>query len=296
MEVERVLVMSLNNFSSPQREATNFRKDGCLAVRQSLLDKMRARTAPGPIYNPKPRVSSREKSIRNVTFGTGPARYNDEPTHNKRRVPKTCYHPGPQTYCPSAIQNAIYMQSKEVKTAGIKFGTGKRDCNTENKSTTPSPAEYDPEMIRKGIMFSKKGSTCVKFGTAVNNDLKPCEKPGPQTYNPEAIRKGIMFTKSTMPSVKFGNPPKKEEGRKTSTIPGPQEYDTENIRRGLYAMSTHRKPPGVRFTSGRRTYNDDEERERASKPGPNAYDIPSALGKQYSSKYKSQPCISFGSR
>lgn len=118
-----------------------------------------------------------------------------------------------------------------------------------------------------------------------------------KTYNPEAIRKGIMFTKSKMPSVKFGNPPRKELSKnKPCCIPGPQEYDTESIRRGVYSMSSHKKPAGVKFTTGPRTYNDVEERERASKPGPNSYNIPSALGKQYNSKYKSQPCISFGCR
>lgn len=106
-----------------------------------------------------------------------------------------------------------------------------------------------------------------------------------------------MFTKSKMPSVKFGNPPRKELSKnKPCCIPGPQEYDTESIRRGVYSMSSHKKPAGVKFTTGPRTYNDVEERERASKPGPNSYNIPSALGKQYNSKYKSQPCISFGCR
>ena len=55
-----------------QKEATF--KDGCLSLRKSVLDKMRARNAPGPIYNPKPRVSSTEKCLRDITFGTGPAR------------------------------------------------------------------------------------------------------------------------------------------------------------------------------------------------------------------------------
>jgi len=51
-------------------------KDGCLSLRKSVLDKMRAKNAPGPIYNPKSCVSSTEKIMfRNITFGTGPARY-----------------------------------------------------------------------------------------------------------------------------------------------------------------------------------------------------------------------------
>lgn len=56
-----------------EKEATF--KDGCLSLRKSVLDKMRAKNAPGPIYNPKARVSSTEKTtFRDITFGTGPAR------------------------------------------------------------------------------------------------------------------------------------------------------------------------------------------------------------------------------
>ena len=102
-------------------------------------------------------------------------RYNDEPEHTKRRIPRKTRHPGPQTYDPESIRKAIHMKQRNV--AGIKFGTGKRDVTY--KADFPSPAEYDPEMIRRGIMFSKSGTTHVKFGTARNHDSKPCAKPGP---------------------------------------------------------------------------------------------------------------------
>jgi hypothetical protein len=59
----------------------------------------------------------------------------------------------------------------------MKFGTGKRDATSPTDS--PSPAEYDPEMIRRGIMFSKSGNINIKFGTARNDEFKPCTKPGP---------------------------------------------------------------------------------------------------------------------
>lgn len=111
-----------------------------------------------------------------------------------------------------------------------------------------------------------------------------------------------MFTKSSMPSVKFGKPPPKESPlkkryqKKGSRVPGPQDYDTQSIRNGIFSLSTKKRIVGVKFSTGPRTYNDVEERERASKPGPNSYDIPSALGKQVNSRYKSHPSISFGSR
>jgi hypothetical protein len=196
-------------------------KDGCLSLRKNVLDKMREQNGPGPIYSPAPRVSSKEKSLRNIIFGTGPARYNDEPKYTKRRIRQSCHHPGPQTYDPDAIRNAICHQSKQRSAAGVKFGSSKRYDDKNNNY--PSPAEYDPDMIRRGIMFSKSRSTSVKFGTARNSDNKRSALPGPASYDPDNIRKGIMFTKSTMPSVKFGNPPKK-----MSTKDNHKKYEERN--------------------------------------------------------------------
>jgi len=285
--------------SFAHREEATF-KDGCLSLRKSVLDKMREQNGPGPIYSPVSRVSSKEKSLRNIIFGTGPARYNDEPKHTKRRIPQSCHYPGPQTYDPDAIRNAICHQSKQRSAAGVKFGSSKR--YNDNKNNHPSPAEYDPEMIRRGIMFSKSSSTAVKFGTARNSDNRPSTLPGPATYDPDYIRKGIMFTKSSVPSVKFGHPPTKvskvqqKEYKERKHAPSPQEYDTERIRRGICKLSTKRQPVGVKFSTGPRTYNDIEERERSSKPGPSTYNFHSALGQQMNSKYKSQPALSFGAR
>jgi hypothetical protein len=182
---------------------------------------------------------------------------------------------------------------------GVKFGTGPRITLDNSMLKNPGPAEYDPDMIMRGVMFTKSGPTSVKLGTgpARYNDIGGFKRPGPQAYDPERIKAGIMFTTSCMPSVKFGNPPKKE--RQTSTIqdnPGPQHYDSDMICKGVYRLSTKRNPPGVKFSTGPRTYNDAEEKERGSKPGPCAYEIPSGLGKQVSSRYKSQPIITFGAR
>jgi len=377
-------------YFAPQREAT-FRRDGCLSLRKSVLDRALENSAPGPIYDPRPRVTSTERSgVRDINFGTAPARCDDKESgyddgsvigspesrrRQLRRRVQSAPHPGPQTYDPTAIRKAIYLQSNNRSVTGFKFGTGQRECNASergkgdnnsgikfssdntaidgngtdnagnsisnnagNSNVGPSPAEYDPEKIRRGIMFSKKiCTTSVRFGTSRNDDPKPSELPGPATYDPEAIRRGIMFTKGQMTSVKFGDPPPqrfsgatigsdlrgssgdgteggddgaKAEGANGGKVsggdslllptsvnqPGPQEYDTDNVRRGLLSLSTKKRPPGVRFTTGPRTYNDAEERERASKPGPSTYDVPSTLGKQSNSRYRSQPSISFGTR
>ena len=120
-----------------------------------------------------------------------------------------------------------------------------------------------------------------------------------KTYDPEGIRRGIKLTKKTAPSVKFGAPPRNSTRKGVkfqNEQPGPQDYDTDKLRNGVYCLSNKRRPASVKFTTGPRTYNDLEEKERASKPGPSAYPIPSTIGPQVDSRYKSQPTISFGVR
>jgi hypothetical protein len=273
---------------APQREATF--KDGCMSVRKATLDNMRAAQAPGPIYTPLPRISSTERSLCDIKFGTGPARYNDIGTFKK---------PGPQAYDPESIRKAVFACSTKRNVTGVKFCTGPRTYNDIGKFKCPGPAEYDPEMIRRGILFSKSGSTSIKFGTgpARYNDMKSFKKPGPQAYDPELIKRGIMFTKSGLPSVKFGNPPKKPGVAATGhQNPGPLHYDTDKVVSGVFRLSTKRNPIGVKFATGPRTYNDAEEKERKAKPGPGQYKLNSAMGTQVSSRYKSQPIITFGAR
>ena len=68
-----------------------------MSLRQSVMDKMRDSCSPGPIYE----ISSSEADrIRNIKFGTGPARYND--VLSKKG-------PGPQSYDPENIRSAMYV-------------------------------------------------------------------------------------------------------------------------------------------------------------------------------------------
>lgn len=307
-----------------QREASF--KDGCLSLRQAALEKqtMSSRT-PGPDYNPDVSSSSTKKNkIRNITFGSGPARFASVRDST----------PGPQ-YCPKQI-----LAAKGSPSRPISFGSATRACNADNPSSraSPSPQEYDPESIRRGFSFTRRGSSSnvIKFGTAkAPSDNKSNSQPGvgPQTYDPDAIRRGIMFTRrSNIQSVTFGRPSSARSSRsrpssarqssatarpssarpssarpssrrgssRTNSLcdeqPGPCQYDTEAIRQGVYSLSTKRRPSGIVFTTGPRTYNDAEERERAAKPGPCTYQAPSSLGKQANSRYKNQPRISFGAR
>ncbi|KAK1735381.1 hypothetical protein QTG54_013995 [Skeletonema marinoi] len=306
--------------SHNQREASF--KDGCLSLRQAALEKQSSRLTPGPVYNPNVSCSSTTKNkLRNITFGSGPARFDSVPDVKNR--PST---PGPHEYCPKKI-----LAAKGSPSRPISFGSATRACNADNPSSklSPGPSEYDPESIRRGWSFTRRGSSNVKFGTAKSlSDKKSCSQPGvgPQTYDPDAIRRGIMFTRrSNIQSVTFGRPssarpssrqssgrpssarpssarPSSRRGSKSSTVsfcdeqPGPQQYDTEAIRQGVYSLSTKRRPSGIVFTTGPRTYNDAEERERASKPGPCTYQAPSSLGKQANSRHKNQPALSFGAR
>jgi hypothetical protein len=287
-------------------------KDASHNLAPSIYSKIQARNAtPGPIYNiGDKRVKSNDRCAPSVKFGTAPARSNEcprpqdhgRPNNNNRRLNPPC--PGPQTYDPEAIRKAVAYTSKQCNPPGGKFGRCPRDCNKESfiKTNGPSPASYDPEKIRIGIKVTKKSTTSVfSFGKAVLKKPKPPNTPGPQSYDPESIKNGILKTKKAMPTITFGkapssSPKKTKHGRSNNcdSAPGPQQYDTENIRRGSFSLSTNHRPQAVKFSTGPRTYNDIEERERASKPGPNAYKHHDGLGKQVNSRYRSSNGISFG--
>lgn len=276
-------------------------KAGCLSIRQSVLEKQRARCAPGPIYDPNLNAVSKKRQVRDITFGSGPARFEAVPDVNKRPSSAPSVrrlHPGPQTYDPCAIQRAVLLQSNKKNPPSIKFGTGKRACNADvsSRHSSPSPQEYDPESIRRGIYNSKVNTPSFHFGRSQSSEgSRSRPHPGPADYCPSAIRNGIMSTKRGMPSIKFGNPPPRTR-RELHSNPSPQQYDTESIRCGVYSLSTKKRPAGVKFATGPRTYNDAEERERTSKPGPCTYRSRSSLGEQVNSRYKTQPRISFGAR
>ena len=287
----------------------------------SALEKQSSSRTPGPIYSPNVLSSSTKKNkIRSISFGSGPARFDSVDSRAKT--------PGPQQYDPKRILAAQGSSSRQ-----ISFGSAARSCNADIPSSklSPGPSEYDPESIRRGWSFTRRGSSNVKFGTAKTpSDKKTSSQSGvgPQSYDPDAIRRGVLLTRrSTIQSVTFGRPtsarpsfargssarpssarpssarPSSARSRRGSSSssfcddqPGPQQYDTEAIRQGVYCLSTKRRPSGIVFTTGPRTYNDAEQRERASKPGPQSYKLPSSLGAQADSKYKSQPRISFGAR
>lgn len=306
------------DLSFSQREATF--KDGCLSLRKDVIDNMRARVAPGPIYNPLPRVLSKESKVRSIKFGTGPSRFS-----SSGGAAAKINHPGPQTYDPDAIREAI-KSLKGSCTKGIKFGTDERDCNriNKNKHTQPSPAEYDPEMIRRGISFSKLGApTHVKFQKAVYNSefLKEMDRqgPGPQTYDPEAIRRGIIMTKSKRslhltkmgrPSTWGSNSNKQDASSKRDgkfcwqeILPGPQHYDTELIRRGLSLLSNSNRSSsaGIKFGTCPRLSNNTSSTSAGAmtptdKVSASKQIVTSTFGPQSNSRFKTQPRYSFGAR
>ena len=291
-----------------QREASF--KDGCLTLRQAALEKQSStRSTPGPIYNANINACSTSKNkCRDITIGSGPARFGDSvvPEINSRRPTA----PGPCTYCPRKILAASGRSSSR----STRFGSATRACNAVRLSgkQTPSPSEYDPESIRQGLAATRRGSSAsITFGKATSDKRSRSEScVGPQSYDPDMIRRGIMSTRrSSVQSVTFGRPSsaRPSSARPSSARPStrrgsdhqhpsPQQYDTDAIRRGVFSLSTKRRPSGVAFTTGPRTYNDAEKRERARLPGPCTYQVPSSLGDQANSRYKNAARISFGSR
>ena len=298
----------LQKNSSPRcSHPTHSTLHSCLSLRQAALEKQSStRSTPGPIYNANVNACSTSKNkCRDISFGSG-ARFGDSvvPEINSRR-PST---PGPQSYNPNLLA-ASGRSSRSTR-----FGSATRACNADSLSgkQTPSPSEYDPESIRQGLAATRRGSASITFGKASSSDKRSRSVScvGPMTYDPEMIRRGIMSTRrSSIQSVTFGRPssarpssarpssarPSTRRGR-DHQHPSPQQYDTEAIRRGVFSLSTKRRPSGVAFTTGPRTYNDAEERERARLPGPCTYQVPSSLGDQANSRYKNAARITFGSR
>lgn len=197
------------------------------------------------------------------------------------------HQPGPQTYRPT--QN---HRPKNVR--DVHFGTGVRECNKGDVSsrTTPSPQEYDPESLRKGLMASKPGAPSFQFGRASHASPNTSrETPSPQAYDPESLRRGLMATKSHMSSVKFGSPPRRKKSQTAS--PSPQEYNSEMLRKGMCSLSNKRRAAGVKFGTGPRTCNGADEREKRSIPGPCSY---STVSSSVLSKYPTSRSSSFGAR
>lgn len=300
--------------SFSQREATF--KDGCLSLRKEILDNMRARLAPGPIYNPLPHVLSKEAKVRTVKLGSGPSRFS-----SSTGGAATIHHPGPQTYDPNAIRIAI-RRLKGSCNKGIMFGKEERECNrihrNNSASNHPSPAEYDPEMIRRGLAFSKLGAPSqVKFQKAVYTSefLKEAVRhgPGPQTYDPEAIRRGIIMTKSkrSLQHIKIGRPhPKsmadaqsqKQENLSSASQPGPQHYDTELIRSGLNLLSNsnHSSSTGTKFTTCPRftisPATSSDKKTSIGKSSGTKQIVTSTFGPQSDSRFPTKPRYTFGTR
>lgn len=147
------------------------------------------------------------------------------------------------------------------------------------------------------MQSNQTNATGITFGSSKRDSSRTQTQPSPAEYDPENIRNAIMLTKSKMPSIRFGDPPKKaRKKRSKANSPSPAEYDTEALRKGVFSLSSKRRPVGIKFSTGPRTYNDMEERERKRTPGPQSYNVPSALGNQVNSRYRSQPSLSFGAR
>ena len=144
--------------TSNQREASF--KDGCLSLRQAALEKqISSRITPGPIYNPKLSASSMSKGSRDITFGSGPLRFDSVPDRDRR-----LRTPGPHEYCPRKILAASGSPCRS-----ISFGSAIRACNADNSPSakSPGPSEYCPDSIRRGLSFTRRGSTSsITFGKA----------------------------------------------------------------------------------------------------------------------------------
>ncbi|CAM9485339.1 unnamed protein product [Ascophyllum nodosum] len=114
-----------------------------------------------------------------------------------------------------------------------------------------------------------------------------------EELDPEKIKRAVKLTKKgcRVPDISFGCGPQRPV-EKMGDYPGPQTYDPANLRRGMSA-SRSSSLREFKFGTGPQRHN---TFETDKSPGPNAdYKIPSTMGPQMNSMFKSVNAPSFAS-
>ena len=227
------------------------------------------------------RINSKERSVPGVKFAQGPARHSDM---------LRSQGPGVQTYDPEKINRAVLLQSNKRSVPGVKFGTGPQRYDAATREAKPGPQAYDPASIRKGIDFTKRKHThAISFGTGPQRVReRGHEGPGPSQYGvPSAMGRQVSSLYKTASTPTFGSGPQRYNDVKVGTSPGPQTYDPD-IR-----SSKPSRTKNIKFGSGPQRR---DGRSSDAPDGPNNAQLPAALGRQASSRYRSQPAFTFGAR
>ena len=156
----------------------------------------------------------------------------------------------------------------------------------------PGPCYVMHGSVGPQVESTKRGIEHISFGTAPRGELSRDEKdaPGPGAYKtPSAIGPQVSSTLRTQPASTiagrelFGSMIADPKGAKFE--PGPGHYKVHSAK---YRINKQKNAPAV--TMGERYWRDSAIN---SGPGPGAYKLPQAAGKQIESHKRSETGVAF---
>lgn len=219
----------------------------------------------GPTYNLDNvtcgrQVQSRLRTAPSATFGSGPQRYHGSSDFKTRAT-----EPSPQHYETANLTSAVHRLSTQPSIPGTKFMTGPRtynDVNAREARKLPAPGQYNSQpALGRQVESRYRGGYEFSFHGGRRDFVRShaAEEPGPGHYiNPAT------------------------EGRNA-------------VGEAKAVLSNQRSYPSVVFAKATRPKSAPGMMSRHAGP-PSHYDLPSALGRQPNSRYRSQPSVSFGAR
>jgi len=253
----------------------------CTSLRLSALQKIRASTSPGPIYEVKdtlgPQVLSTYPSAGVILFTKAGG--------NKGRPIESLYGRGPgPKYQMDTITYGPQVQTRFRTSIMPSFGKSERPplC-PPNASPGPHTAYFPTTANQRGPSPSICGASWRK--------KKPygADDPGPGSYNiPPASGKQVLSTKPSYSGCRFGETSVDRGMAKPGAAeePGPGQYSPLKDKGKIRAISFGAGPQ--RPEAGGSKYD--------IKPAPNRYKLPNTMGYQVSSTKRSAPSYSFGAR
>ena len=207
-------------------------------------------------------VQSRMRSAPRPAFSQGPARY-----HGGKDFLDKVNEPSPQQYDSKGLSKGVMMLSTKRNIPGVKFATGPRtynDADERRNKSQPAPGQYQSQpAIGKQVESKYREGQQFSLHGGCRDFIKPGSQgePGPGAYI-DPLKEG-----------------RNARGEAKSVLSRQQSFSS-----------------AVFGTADARPTSAAGGSKLEKRPGPNEYVIPSALGTQPWSRYKTQPIFSFGAR
>lgn len=258
----------------------------CLAARKAVVDKQMGAdpTLPGPGQYVNPLTEGRnangevkatlssQKSVRSVCFGQEGVKGMGRPVERPVSAPGPKYNVVKPSIGPSAT-----------------FGAGQR--SQVRGKDNPSPQHYDVKNL------DTVPGTKFRTGPRTYNDVKGDETPGPGQYHPRSAI-GAQVESRYSSGRAFSIHGRQKHQGKPKDEPGPGHY-IDPVKEGRngrgeakVVLSHQRSYPSAVFSKGTRSSTTRTARPQSA----SAYTLPSCLGRQANSRYKSAAAPSFGAR